>query len=312
MWVQGSSTWLSVVLRFGPRIAPIVYPRVIATTLLASLVTFVHQRYEQFHWSLTVVPFTLLGLPLGIFLGFRNTASYDRFWEGRKLWGALVNTTRTLTRQVLTLVDPSSSHPAEVVRATQERIVRATIAYAHALRMALRSDTSWEKLGEFLPPETIAKLAEERNVPYGISQRIAEQIRDLRVGGCVHPMHAPVFEQSLATLTDIQGGCERIANTPIPFSYAVVIHRIVALYCVLLPLGIADTVAMLTPAVVLFVSYALFTLDAIGDELEDPFGHDVNDLPLHAICVTIETNLRQRLGETTLPPPRAPVRGVLD
>jgi len=289
-----------------------VFPRVLATTLLATLVTYVHHETQLADWSMTPVPFTLLGLPLGIFLGFRNTASYDRFWEGRKLWGSLVNTTRSFTRQVLTLTDPSGAMTAPLLRDQQVRIVRKVIAYSHALRMSLRDEKPWETLAKYLAPESVAALQVEKNVPYGILQQIAVSIRDLRVCGSVHPMHAPVFEQSLTHFTDIQGGCERISNTPIPFSYAVVIHRIVALYCILLPLGIADTVKMLTPAVVVFVSYALFTLDAIGDELEDPFGLDVNDLPLRAICVTIETNLLQRIGETELPPPAVPVRGVLN
>jgi putative membrane protein len=101
----------------------------------------------------------------------------------------------------------------------------------------------------------------------------------------------------LVSLTDILGACERIKNTPIPSSYTVLMHRIVALYCVLLPLGIADVAQVMTPVVVFFVSYALFGLDAIGEEIEQPFGHDPNDLPLSRLCTVIETDLKNLAGQ---------------
>jgi putative membrane protein len=120
-----------------------------------------------------------------------------------------------------------------------------------------------------------------------------------------------VLEQTLVNLCDRQGGCERIKLTPIPFSYTVLLHRIVAFYCALLPFGIMDAAKWGTPFVVLAVSYCFFGLDAVGDELEQPFGTDVNDLPLHAITRTIERNLRERIGQV-IPPPLQSHRGVLN
>jgi ion channel-forming bestrophin family protein len=125
-------------------------------------------------------------------------------------------------------------------------------------------------------------------------------------------MHLPVLEASLTALTDIQGGCERIKLTPIPFSYTTLIHRITAVYCYALPFGLVDVVGNYTPVVCGIVAYAFFGLDVVGDEIEMPFGDDPNDLPLRAITRTIEINLRQRLGEDPLPPPHTPTREVLD
>jgi ion channel-forming bestrophin family protein len=124
-------------------------------------------------------------------------------------------------------------------------------------------------------------------------------------------MHAPVLEASLTQLTDIQGGCERIKSTPIPFSYTALIHRIVALYCFGLPFGLTDTIKALTPIVVAIISYAFFGLDAVGDELEEPFGTDMNDLPLTALSTAIEINIRRRIGDTDLPAQPVPVNNVL-
>ena len=125
--------------------------------------------------------------------------------------------------------------------------------------------------------------------------------------GWIHPLHVSVLEQSLNTLTDVQGGCERIKSSRIPFSYTTLTHRIVAFYCYGLPFGLVRDLGMLTPVVVLVVSYAFFGLDTIGDEIEQPFGTDDNDLPLDAMARLIEVNLRQRIGETDLPPLLTPV-----
>ena len=134
--------------------------------------------------------------------------------------------------------------------------------------------------------------------------------RSTRRTGWVHPQHGLVLEAALIGITDIQGACERIRSTPIPYSYTVLIHRIVAVYCMLLPFGLMETVKWATPAVVLAISYCFFGLDAVGDELEDPFGTQANDLPLDAISRTIERDLRRRLGEV-VPGPIEPKRGVL-
>ena len=236
------------------------------------------------------------------FLGFRNNASYDRFWEGRKLWGGLVNTSRSLARQSLTLIDGPVEGPRE--------LVRLVIAYAHALRHHLRGTSPVAELEGILGADETAAIARQDNVPYALLQRMGERIVEARRKEQIHPFHVPVLESSLTSLTDIQGACERIKSTPLPYSYTVLMHRIVAGYCVLLPFGLMDIIDWATPFVVLAISYCFFGLDAIGDELEQPFGTDVNDLPLDGISRTIERNLRERLGEA-LPPAVAPIRGIL-
>lgn len=129
--------------------------------------------------------------------------------------------------------------------------------------------------------------------------------------GWLESRQAQMLDATLTTLTDVLGGCERIKNTPTPISYLIFIHRAVALYCLLLSFGVADTVHALTPLVVFFVSYALFSLDAIGDELDDPFKSSQSALPIAFIARNIEIEIRRRLGETDLPKPLAPQNGVL-
>lgn len=271
-----------------------IWRRLLVVVGVATLVTVLHLELHLFEANLTTTPFTLIGLALSIFLGFRNNTSYDRFWEGRKLWGALVNTSRSVTRQILTLVETRDE-------ATKRELVYRVIAYVHALRLHLRDDPADIDLRELLPPGDLAALAIEENRPIAILQKLGDRFRALHDAGAIHAFHLPVLEASLGAMTDIQGGCERIKSTPIPYSYTVLIHRIVAIYCFFLPFGLVGTIGFYTPLVVALVSYAFFGLDAVGDQIEDPFGLDANDLPLSLLCRIIEANLRQRLGETELP-----------
>ena len=117
----------------------------------------------------------------------------------------------------------------------------------------------------------------------------------------IHPQHLPLLEEALTDFTNLQGGCERIKSTPIPFSYNVLLHRIVAIYCFTLPFGMAPLVDWFTPIVVALIGYAFLGIDAIGEEIEEPFGTDANDLPLLAISTMIEVNVRQRLDGEELP-----------
>ncbi|MDC3957443.1 bestrophin family protein [Polyangium jinanense] len=306
-------SWLRLLLKYRGTALARIRGRMAITILLAVGVTVTDLKYGFFHPDLTTIPFTLIGLALSIFLGFRNNTSYDRFWEGRKLWGGLVNTTRTITRQILTLVNEPADRPtdSEAVAAFRQEMVYRIIGYTHALRLHLRDQDRLEELAPFLAATEIDGLRPELNRPTAILQSAAFRLRDAWKRGWIHPYHLSVLEQSLTTLTDLQGGCERIKSTPIPLSYTSLIHQLVAIYCFALPFGIAKTVGVFTPVVVGIVAYAFYGLDAIGDEIENPFGTDANDLPLSGLSRMIEVNLRQRLGETDLPPLLKPKGGLL-
>lgn len=308
--------WLKLVLTYRGSALARIKLRLLTVFLVACAVTVANDRYHLIHTTLTPLPFTLIGFALGIFLGFRTNSSYDRFWEGRRLWGQLVNETRTFARQTLVYlavaVEPSPA-TSEQAREYRTLLVRRTIAFVHALRMHLRDGLEWNQLARYLPDGEIESLRTHRNVPFAILQNTATHLRAASQAGLIHTYHLPVLDQSLSDFTDIQGGCERIKQTPIPHSYTVLIHGIVALYCFGLPFGLVDTLHIWTPTVTLIVSYAFLGLDAVGDEIEDPFGSDVNDLPLSALCNTIEINLLQAIGEQNLPSVHTPdADGVLN
>lgn len=276
--------------------------------LLATLVTLVHGNLFTVKITLTAIPFTLIGLPLAIFLGFRNTTAYDRYWEARKLWGEIVHRTRTLARQCQGLIHlPEPIDPARRAEDVRVRMVHRAIAFVHALRLQLRDEQDDPVLQRWLTP---AEFEQARGTSNPADTLMLHMGRDL--GGCVRrgqidPCLAAQMDGTLSSLTASAASCERIKNTPVPFSYTLLLHRTAYMYCFLLPFGLVDTTGFMTPFVVGIVAYTFFGLDALGDEIEEPFGLESNDLPLDTLCRAIEINLRESLGETDLPPPLLPV-----
>lgn len=300
----------SLVFSFKGSALAEIWPYLLGITASSFLVSEVIQALGVERFDITLIPFTLIGLALSIFLGFRNNACYDRWWEARKLWGKLINTTRSLARQTLTLLQVDTED--EEAKAFQVEMVRRVIGYAYGLKYHLRAEVTLDAIAPWIPAEEVEILKNESNVPYFLLQRMGERYRMAWKRGWIDVYHMRVFEETLTVLTDIQGGCERIKNTPVPLSYTILTHRLVAVYCLALPFGLASQIGHLTPLVVLFVSYAFVGLDELGTQLEDPFETDPNDLPLAALARTIEINLLQRIGETQLPPPAQAVEGILE
>ncbi|MCE1249485.1 MAG: bestrophin [Comamonadaceae bacterium] len=291
----------------------------LVNTLLALTVTLVHGHLFTLKVTLTPVPFTLIGLPLAIFLGFRNTAAYDRYWEARKLWGEITLRLRTLSRQCQSLIATDAAAGAQTATAAaldvragaddvRVRMVHRGIAFAHALRLQLRGQSDPALLQRWLGAHDWALLQRQRAalpdaLLLAMGRDLGVQLRSGRIAPCL----AAAVDATLSALTSAAAACERIKNTPVPFSYTLLLHRTAYLYCFLLPFGLVDIVGFMTPFVVAIVAYTFFGLDAVGDELEEPFGLESNDLPLDTLCRGIEISLLASLGETELPAPLAPV-----
>lgn len=304
---DGKMSWFRLLFEYRGSALPKIRGRLLAVFLVACLVTAASELFGRVTNDLTTVPFTLISLALGVFLGFRNNTSYDRYWEGRKLWGRLVNDARSFTRLTLHLISADMTDAArlspEQTRTLQQELVYRVVAFSHALRLHLRNELSDTKeLAGLLSPAELSGLSMQRNAPLFIANTISERIALARRQGVLRHRDVHLLENMVSDMVDVQGGCERIRNTPIPWSYTVLMHSIVAAYCFFLPFGLVATTHALTPVVVVLIAYAFLGLDAVGDELEQPFGHEDNDLPLVSLTRMIEVNLRQQLGETVLPP----------
>ncbi|SCK23107.1 putative membrane protein [Variovorax sp. HW608] len=292
MIVRPRPNWFRMLFVWRGSVLPVILPQLLATTAFAILVTLLHGRVFAWKIPLNFVPFSLIGLTLAIFLGFRNSTSYARYWEARTLWGLLLNETRALLRQALTLVDPPSDASTLAAR---------LIAFVHALRHQLRMTDPSADLERLLPAQDCARLQTALYKPAMLLLMAGEWLRDRRQAGQLSPALVQAMEIPLGRLTEALGGCERIAGTPIPFTYSVIIHRTIYLYCVLLPFGLVDAIGPTTPVIVAFIAYTFFALEALGAEIEEPFGTEPNDLALDAMSAMIESTLREMMGEAQPP-----------
>ena len=285
-----------------------IWKSLVVTTLLAIVVTLTHGTILHQKITLTTIPFTLIGLPLAIFLGFRNTSAYDRYWEGRRLWGEIVFHSRNLARQCLSLIAPDSAAGGETgLDEIRTRMIYRAIAYAHALRHHLRDSDSTADVGSLLTADELRRFDAVVHRPNFLMDQMGQDLGHCIANGRIDGCLAVAVDANLSALVAACSACERIKSTPIPFSYTLLLHRTAYFYCFLLPFGLVDTLGFMTPFVVAIVAYTFFALDALGDEIEEPFGLAPNDLPLETLCRTIEINLRETLGERQLPQPLLPV-----
>jgi ion channel-forming bestrophin family protein len=266
--------------------------------------------YTVGHWtwlSLPALPLSVIGGALSVFLAFRNNSAYDRWWEARSLWGSVVNTARTVSRQALTLLDPAGEQPEQLVSARS--LVELQIAYVHALRCHLRRQNPFPELEPSLRPEVVAYLRGQRNVPLAIQLTMGRVLRKLYDAGRLDSFRFTTIDRSLTDLCNVQGACERIKNTPLPRQYEYFPRVLVGIYCVLLPFGLVEGLGMLTPLASTLLSFIFVSLDAIGRDIEDPFENTVHDTPMSTLTRAIEVNLLQNLGDDSLPCDVHPVDG---
>ena len=288
-------------------IIPKIYPQLLLVTILSTAITIIQHWIPDSFPYYGIATFTLLGIALSLFLGFRNNASYQRWWEARMLWGQLVYDARSLTRQVLSFIDDDNEHGRE----TQRTMVYLTIAFAHAVRHRLRGTPPWADIDPFVASIHHDGMRQAKNVPDHIMRLMGKHLGDIRRQGLLSEQVIQNMDERLTSMTIVLAACERIHNTPLPFAYMLLVHRTTYLYCIMLPFGLVASLGWATPLVCAVIAYTFFGLDALSEELEEPFGLAANQLPLTALSRTIEINLREALGETNLPTDIMPIDGYL-
>jgi putative membrane protein len=273
--------------------------------------------YEVPHWTWVgsgAVPLALYGAAISIIVGFRNNYAYGRWWEARTLWGAIVNRSRTLARQVLTTMSASpgaSEEEQAEVAAMQRKLVYYQIAFVQALRQQLRGLDPIAEIRATVPAEEREKLIGDKNVSLALQRRMSAMSREARQRGWLTDWEWQAIDDSMSSLMDSQGGAERIKNTPMPKQYDFFPRLFVDIYCLMLPIGMVEGLHWFTPLGSTVVGFMFLALDKIGRDLENPFDNNIYDVPLTAITTTIETNLRQMLGEKELPAAQVAVDGIL-
>lgn len=284
MIVRQRTNWLKMLFIWRGSVLKKIIVQLLSITLFSLAIYFFKGKIFDYKVHLNPTIFTLIGLALAIFMGFCNTASYDRYWEGRKLWGLLVIETRSLTRQILSLVDGPQNEE-------KQKIVKLISAFCWSLNYQLRNKSGTEHLERLLSPEQMDKLNDKKFIPNIILGFIADWSKEQNRKGNIDTIVLTQLDHQLNQFSSISGGCERIYNTPLPFAYSVLLHRTVYFYCFWLPFGLVDTLGWMMPLIVGLISYTFIALDAIIQEIAEPFGEEENDLALNSICRTIEFSI---------------------
>ena len=279
------------------------FKRLIVPQVLLFIFSFFIYFYQT-HIATEPVPlnpsvFAILGISLAIFHGFCNNAAYDRFWEGRKLWGTLVWLSRNIARQVLTLPNVSM--------AEKQAFIRHQIAFVHSLRQQLRSEDNTANLQRLLTVEEQQAVVGQNFIALRLTQIMGQMLANWQAEQKIDVWQWQSLDNTLGEIAHVQAGCERINNTPIPYAYFVLLHRTVYLYCFMLPFGLGNAIGWVTPFVVSFVGYTFMALNEIVDEISEPFGTGENELPLGMMCDTIETQLAMLSHQQFAPEQKPPV-----
>ncbi|HMR58257.1 MAG TPA: bestrophin family protein, partial [Cyclobacteriaceae bacterium] len=250
-------------------------------------------RFHESDFHTTISMHSLLGIVLGLFLVFRTNSSYDRWWEGRKLWGSLVNNTRNLALKLNAILPESDLDNRKWFSAMIPNFVFATKEH-------LRAGTKLAELA-VVSPDFLENLKSVNHIPNRLSSMMYSRINTLYKNGELTGDQLFLVDKELKEFTDIMGACERIRNTPIPYNYSMYIKQFIFIYLITLPFAFVTTSGYITIPIVTLVTFVLLSVELIAEEIEDPFGLDINDLPTDELAVKIDDNVREIL----LPPQSA-------
>lgn len=330
-------------VRFG-MVVRFAWRTVLLSCAWATLAVCIHLYFDSrgVDFSLPIAPISMIGVAVAFYVGFKNSQSYDRLWEGRKIWGGIVNVSRAWSNQVISFISShhcSDSIDEASVKAIHRSLIYRHIAWINVLRFQLRRKTPWSFIkhsAESLMQDTdlesmkkqIAGLVDQEESKAICSQanaatqllrwqgeelkRIAEKDRLIEEFRLIAMMNL------ITEMYTLQGKCERIKNTPFPRQYAFFSAVFVFIFIGLIPFGIVGEMAergspmiWLTVPISAVISWIFWTMEAVGDSSEDPFENFINDVPMTALCTTIEIDLRQMLGESDVPKPIQPVSDIL-
>jgi putative membrane protein len=303
--------------------------------------------YEFLGWrwlAVPWVPIALLGTVAAFSVGFKNNATYDRLWEARRVWGGIVNVSRSWGILVHDFIPPGGRVPADAVAVARRELIHRHIGWLTALRFSLRQPRGWENIGrkendeyrrntykvaeeggdptqelaQLISPGELAALEGKANRATRLLAMQSRQLASLAGDGAIEVNRHVALERALQDLFDLQGQCERIKNFPYPRQFATINLYFVRIFQWLLPLGMLREFERLGGHFIwlavpfsLLVGWVFNSLDRIGEITENPFEGSPNDVPITALSRTIEIDLREMLGETDIPAPLTPVNNVL-
>lgn len=277
--------WLKLAFQLKGSIVSAIYKRVLACGLFGILVSLLY--HFKLPVSQPIFESVIPSIVLGLLLVFRTNTAYDRFWEGRKCWGSMVNDTRNLAIQILVSIDEITPEDKE----NKIAALHLLVAFSVATKYHLRGEPVNSELEELMTHSRYLKLKTLNNPPLKIAFWIGDYLQRQYKRNCLNNYQLIAIQDLLNSLVDNLGACERILKTPMPLAYAIHLKQLLLIYCFLLPFQLVESLGWWTGLITALVSFTLFGIEAIGIEIENPFGHDANDLQLDAICNTMKRNI---------------------
>lgn len=281
----------------------------------------VYFLYHNQHLEKVSLPFSIaaiLGSALAIFLAFRNNNAYNRWWEARTIWGGIINNSRIFARQIIANADSAlGKTDAERIHAYKQEMVYRQIAFAHALRLHLRGQNTYEAFAHLLSASEMEAVVQKQNIPNYLLFTQGQRIKHGMQTDLLGAFDNISLEPTLAGFNNFQGACERIKNTPLLRQYHFFTKLFLFVFMAVLPFSlIGDFSKMGVPALMIpmsiLLSFVFGVMGKVGEVNEDPFENRISDIPMTAMCTTIERDLKEMLGESNLPAKIQPVNGFLD
>ena len=307
-------------------IAHYTWEQMLYYTILSVVVFLVHDQFELISLHLPFSTITVLSTALAIFLGFKSNNAYDRWWEARKIWGLLVNYSRAWARQAITMIIPDDPIHAAEVEEMKFRMINRQIAFVHALRVFLRKKHRYNETGQtevleegneysdikvFLEPKEYEIFWKKNNPPNYLLGRQGEDMQKAFKLGWLSDYRFVKLEETLVEFNNIQGRSERIKNTPFPRQYSFFSRVFVFIHATLLPFVFVEIMGWAMIPLSIIISFVFLCLDLVGERNEDPFENRLEDVPLTALSLTIETNLKEQWGSDNFPSPKDTQKGVV-
>ncbi len=281
-------SWFRVAFRYKGSVIPEILPRVILCGVFGLIICLLN--FLKLPVSFPILEIVIPNLVLGLLLVFRTNTAYERYWEGRKAWGNIINNVRNLARQILVTIHSSQPEPKKI------EALHLLAAFAIACKLHLRHEPINSELDSLLSPYQYQKLKTMNHPPLEIMFWLSEYLQTSYKQGFLHIYQLNSIGMLVNSLVESFGACERIQNTPIPLAYVIHLKQLLLIYCLSLPFQIIAQVGWMTPVIVALVSFTLLGIEEIGIQIEDPFGKDPNDLPLDQICNNILRNLEDLIG----------------
>ena len=284
------TSWFKIIFCWQSSVIPAIIPRVIFCGLFGLLISIIHYYYVDV--GLPILSSVVPSIVLGLLLVFRTNTAYERFWEGRKLWGTLVNSIRNLARMIWVCVIEDSPKDRE----EKSKILRLLVVFAIATKLHLRGQAIDREIIDLIPEYWHERLRKVHNPPLQVALLIGEYLQQEFERNCINSYQLTAMLKLLDTMVDVVGGCERILKTPIPVAYSIHLKQLLLIYCLTLPFQLVTELAWWTAPIVSVISFTVFGIEQIGIEIENPFGLDANDLPLESICQTIRINIEELIN----------------